>query len=662
MEHDPHSYAAPLTATTDHISNNHHHLNHSHINSLTSQTFPEIGPTIQNNHGNTQDMHYALQNEADMQTHANGQTYRGYIENNFPMHDAQSSVRHNTTFDFLLDSPAMGLTNMGSPGFITLPSPSSVSSVPGQRQRSAPPCRYPVVAPLIPLIGSFLSQSLACELLDHYFETASHSSSLPTSPYILAFVYRRKSFLDPYKPRWRSPALLASMLYVAAQTSDAPYLSSTPTRRSQICQKLFQIAVFSLRPLIHGSFSTAASQTGPSNLESGFVLGGLVSFDQPGAEKSTHASLDDVATYMHLATVVSASEFKRASLRWWGGAWYLAKELQLGQEVTHDSHAYELYPDMTEDGQGDGKPPVIGEEEREERRRIWWILYIAERHLALCYNSPVMLLDRECQDLIQPLDEEVWQTGAFLHPDFPHASRRRGPPVEFTGSSVFGYVLPLMNILGQIVQLQDMRNQPRFSPALRDPSIWDAHVEDINSQLDAFARSMRTYQALMIDETTTALPPNATPFHPGPAHSSESNMLAKTAVAYATHMMHVLHILVAGKWDPIALFDDADGWISSPSFVTATGHAVGAADALSQVLELDPDLSFMPFLYGIYLLQGSFLLLLLADKLQQDAGAPVVRACETIVRAHEACVVTLSTEYQVSSLSLLASPRCGAEG
>lgn len=70
-------------------------------------------------------------------------------------------------------------------------------------------------------------------------------------------------------------------------------------------------------------------------------------------------------------------------------------------------------------------------------------------------------------------------------------------------------------------------------------------------------------------------------------------------------------------------------------------------EAAADILEYDPDLSFMPFFFGIYLLQGSFLLLLTADKLQGDASPSVVRACETIVRAHEACVVTLNTEYQV---------------
>lgn len=124
-------------------------------------------------------------------------------------------------------------------------------------------------------------------------------------------------------------------------------------------------------------------------------------------------------------------------------------------------------------------------------------------------------------------------------------------------------------------------------------------------------------------------------------------MHAKIVEAYGTHLMHTLHILLNGKWDPISLLDDNDLWISSQGFVDATTHAVSAADALNEILEHDPDLSFMPFFFGIYLLQGSFLLLLIADKLQGEASPKIVRACEFIVRAHEACIVTLNTEYQV---------------
>lgn len=129
---------------------------------------------------------------------------------------------------------------------------------------------------------------------------------------------------------------------------------------------------------------------------------------------------------------------------------------------------------------------------------------------------------------------------------------------------------------------------------------------------------------------------------------TESEIQASIVVAYSTHVMHVLHILLADKWDPINLLDDDDLWISSEGFVTATSHAVSAAEAINQILEFDPGLEFMPFFYGVYLLQGSFLLLLIADKLQAEASPSVIKACETIVRAHEACVVTLSTEYQVS--------------
>ena len=118
------------------------------------------------------------------------------------------------------------------------------------------------------------------------------------------------------------------------------------------------------------------------------------------------------------------------------------------------------------------------------------------------------------------------------------------------------------------------------------------------------------------------------------------------------HLMHTLHILLNGRWDPIDLLDDTDLFISSASFVEATQHAVAAADALRDVLEHDPELGFMPFFFGIYLLQGSFLLLLIADKLQSEASPQIIKACETIVRAHEACIVTLSTEYQVCTFVL----------
>lgn len=70
----------------------------------------------------------------------------------------------------------------------------------------------------------------------------------------------------------------------------------------------------------------------------------------------------------------------------------------------------------------------------------------------------------------------------------------------------------------------------------------------------------------------------------------------------------------------------------------------------------------MPFFFGVYLLQGSFLLLLIADKLQSEASQSVVKACETIVRAHEACVATLNTEYQRNFRKVMRSALAQVRG
>ena len=209
-----------------------------------------------------------------------------------------------------------------------------------------------------------------------------------------------------------------------------------------------------------------------------------------------------------------------------------------------------------------------------------------------------------------------------------------------------------MTILGEIVDLCQARRHPRFGTK----TDWDDHADRLGRVLVSYGQSLQELRNRAADEAIAEAA--IEPAHPDTpsvrsvnstmSRAQESLMHAKIVEAYGTHLMHTLHILLNGKWDPISLLDDNDLWISSQSFVDATGHAVSAAEALNEILEYDPDLSFMPFFFGIYLLQGSFLLLLIADKLQGDANPNIVRACEVIVRAHEACIVTLNTEYQVS--------------
>lgn len=339
----------------------------------------------------------------------------------------------------------------------------------------------------------------------------------------------------------------------------------------------------------------------------------------------------------------------------------LARELKLGRELPQNTRPLRLSsPDADADSDPDetlGLPQVITEEEREERRRIWWLAYTVDRHLALCYNRPLFLLDIECKGLLQPLDDTLWQAGEFtsddsastphtISPFATHRERRRGPQFEVTGHGIFGYFLPLMTILGAIVDLYHAKNHPRFGSGFRSASEWEAHTASIETQLDTYAASLSAFETLHLGPEEERMDDDDRSVHSGHSLVHEAAIQTKTVVAYSTHVLHVLHILLTGKWDPISLLDDNDLWISTPSFIAATSHAVSAAEAISSILSLDPALSHMPFFFGVYLLQGSFLLLLIADKLLGEASPSVVRACEMVVRAHEACVVTLSTEYQ----------------
>lgn len=573
-------------------------------------------------------------------------------------------------------APFLGLSPPApSPSWLNLPSPSPANFPAFSMAPFTSPLKYPVLQPILPHIAPIIPQSLACDLLDVYFTSSFSSHLSPQSPYVVGYVFRKQSFLHPTKPRVCSPGLLASMLWVAAQTSDAAFLTSPPSARGRICQKLLELTVCLLRPLIHGPATGEASPNYAANMViNGVALGGFgVSMDQLGAQSSATGAVDDVATYVHLATVVSASEYKAASMRWWTAAWSLARELKLGRELPPNvqsqadgerdgdsdvdrskRHPPSLIPPM----QANGSAAVnVTAEEREERRRIWWLLYATDRHLSLCYNRPLTLLDKECEGLLQPMNDDLWQAG-----DFSGGSHRRaGPPSECTGHSMFGYFLPLMTILGEIVDLQHARTHPKFGASFRNGGEWGNQAMEVARQLDVYGQSLKEFEAqytsipALAGNDTTMEGSHLNHVSPSGRSSStvgsrvgESIVHTKMVVAYGTHIMHVLHILLAGKWDPIDLLDDNDLWISSESFISAMGHAVSAAEAAAEILEYDPDLSFMPFFFGIYLLQGSFLLLLTADKLQGEASPSVVRACETIVRAHEACVVTLNTEYQVS--------------
>ena len=148
-----------------------------------------------------------------------------------------------------------------------------------------------------------------------------------------------------------------------------------------------------------------------------------------------------------------------------------------------------------------------------------------------------------------------------------------------------------MTILGDIVDLNAQKNHPRFGQR----TSWELHEAEITRQLERYAYSIEDFKAQHGCGSNEEAQSNSTP---DPVRSEWIHQTRKVA-AYATHIMHVLHILLHGKWDPVALLADDNMWICSQSFLTATSSAISAAQAVEEILELDPDLSFMPYYFAI---------------------------------------------------------------
>ncbi|KAK9365196.1 fungal-specific transcription factor domain-containing protein [Lipomyces kononenkoae] len=424
--------------------------------------------------------------------------------------------------------------------------------------------RYPVLEPILPQLLTFMPQSLPEDLLE---------ASFGRNCYCLAPLLRKSSILSTVQPRCCSAPLLYSLLLSAAYNSDNPLMTLSASARLDIIHRLFDLCVSSLSPDLHST---------------------------------SRGTVDDVMTYIHLGTVTSASEHNGVSLRWWNAAWTLARELELNVE----------HPDLDDDI-------------REEMRRTWWLLYIVDRHLGLCYNRPLALLDAQCMRLYHPLTtEEEWASDTVLMPAelIPDASTRLGVSYSATGIDIFGFFLPLMSILGGIVDLHHLEQNPTMRLGIASGEL----AGHLLICLDVYEHSLQAYD----DQGVWRF--------------------------YATHIAHVLRILLAGYYDPLDMLLASDSKpLATNEFVRCTEHALRVAYSVNSILKLDPELVFMPFFFGVYLLHGGFVWLALVDILESDVTEEVQDACETVVRAHEVCIATFNTDYQRNFLRVMRDALVG---
>jgi hypothetical protein len=528
-------------------------------------------------------------------------------------------------------------------------------------------CRYRCLDPLLPYLDNVISIPLACELFEVYLIDPGTSFFRCASPYILTRIFRKKSLLHPTNPRPMSPVLLATILWCCVQTAEIPALL-VPGTRSKLIHSLYDLA------------TTLVAERDPDRYRR--IHGGVrVEKEGPGDQESQHAdrlppptdgeklgTVDDVLTFLLLCIGVSAGDFKSDSLKWWSKAARLAMTLGLNVEDSPSNGA---------DSRQHTQQSLAELESQEERRRVFWLLYSLDRHLSLSYNGTLHMPDCRfdvygkayttadfpgifAEHVIAPLPESAWENLDEVMYNMP--PRTLGLPTNITGAGYFEYFLPLMSILGDIIEAHHLQNHPRLGKLDYSETVETIArmIDDCEASLECLARELDSHaakadaSAALGDDGARRTPHPHEMGHCGVADSVPYGFARDTThfrlvIAYSTHILHVLRVLLHGKWDAISMLDNEDDWITTPRFVKCASHAIAASQAVSEILTLDPELTFMPYLFGIYLLHGSFILLLFADRMPQvGQNRSVEQACETIVRAHEVCVVTLSTEFQVS--------------
>jgi xylanolytic transcriptional activator XlnR len=405
-----------------------------------------------------------------------------------------------------------------------------------------------------------------------------------------------------------------------------------------------------------------------------------MSTDEPPCQ-----TIDDLLTLILITIVVSGGDFKPDCFIWLNKSLNLSTSMGLNRTdgVCSEADGSCMNNLCACRSRSNHASSTLAEiEALEERRRVFWLLFSLDRHLALSFNGNLFIHDDEVH-VYDPLPEDIWENLDTV-PFEILARRTFGPPTVVSGVGFFEYFTPLMTLLGDVIETHRRSSHPRLG-TIDDT----AAVTMIETSLEICARSIDDLSALhdvekysngtqqipanymgnpVMTPSTNYSPSDQDPFSASSTHFPQPRKPRRGQVllvtSYARFIVNVLHVLLQGKWDAVSMLSPdtpptspsqahdpssmgISNWITSVEFMKCASHAILASEAVETILSADPELTFMPYLLGIYLLHGSFILLLFADRMPQvGQNESVERACETIIRAHEVCVVTLSTEFQ----------------
>ncbi|KAL4779650.1 fungal-specific transcription factor domain-containing protein [Aspergillus varians] len=495
------------------------------------------------------------------------------------------------------------------------------------------PCRYPCLDSVLPLLKGTVTPDTACDLLDIFFADPHTTGPNGHCPYVLTPVIRRTSLLRQSNPRPISPALLTIILWCVSHTANLEIFKA-PSARSRITQRLYFLSMKLLRARDCDQWHHAR---GGWIAESDMPLYGTTADADVSlaSDKKPEQNVDDILSYVLLTCVVSGTEFKEECFKWWNKAVLLVKRLGLHSEARIAEH-----PPSSQ------QMSLSPQEDHEEHRRAFWLVYSLDRHLALSFNQPLHIHDSECQ-VLYPLPEWMWQNlDSIPLEDIP--PRICGPPTQISGTGFFEYFLPLMAILGDIIELRSRNQHPRLG--CFDEAYLAGTVEAMLADCEYSLEMLQAVRAPphtdiphdsvpLLSTSSTSFGYAATPYPPRRA--------TDVVITYSQYIIRVLHMLLYRKSDTTSAVESNANCVLSPDVFTSTTHAVTVGESIAHILEIDKDLSFMPFVFGIYLFHGSLNFFSVVHQMARVGGDGMAQqGCEAIARAHEVAIKSLDTSFQ----------------
>ncbi|GLA07842.1 hypothetical protein AnigIFM60653_009081 [Aspergillus niger] len=209
--------------------------------------------------------------------------------------------------------------------------------------------------------------------------------------------------------------------------------------------------------------------------------------------------------------------------------------------------------------------PDLSEDDKEERRRLWWATYIIDRHAALSFNGRPRITDNECLSLPTPRPDPIWNQPGPLPPGFQGRSAHETVlSYHVENLDMLGLFLPLSRILGEILEYRFLSDHSTFNTC---HGLLNTVQKNILQNLEIWYHS---FEALVGSEFCAIAEPDCDSF---PAAD------IPTVAYYGFHMYHCMFVLLHGPMDVVRMYQDLT-WQSSSDFLTAGEHAVACANVL----------------------------------------------------------------------------------